>query len=79
PEFALVQEQLENLHNDFPFEIRNGKYIQTVLSKDKALTGIVFYQAGNLTGDSGIEVDMPCIMMLRKKPEGLQVSLADPT
>ena len=73
------QEQLENLNNDFPFEIRNGKNIQAVLSNDNSVTGIVFYQAGKLTGDSGIEVNKPCILMLKEKPDGLQVSIADPT
>ena len=81
-EYILVpgadKEQLENLEKDFPFKIRNEKNIQAVLSKDETLKGIVFYQAGKLEGDSGIEVNKPCIMMLRKKPEGLQVSIADP-
>ena len=82
-EYILVpgadKEQLESLEKDFPFEIRNGKNIQAVLSKDKTIKGIVFYQAGKLNGDSGIEVNKPCIMMLKNKPEGLQVSIADPT
>ena len=73
------KEQLESLEKDFPFEIRNGKNIQAVLIKDQSFIGIVFYQAGKLHGDSGIEVNKPCIIMLRKKLEGLQVSIADPT
>jgi chondroitin AC lyase len=82
-EYMLVpgtdKEQLENLEKDFPFEIRNEKNIQAVLMKDKTLTGIVFYLAGKFDGEYGLEVDKPCILMLRKKPEGLQVSIADPT
>ena len=73
------KERLENLEKEFPFEIRNGKNIQAVLSKDKAIAGIVFYRAGKSDGEFGIEVNKPCIMMLRKKQTGLQVSMADPT
>ncbi len=82
-EYILIpgadKEQLENLEKDFPFEIRNDKNIQAVFSKDRIFEGIVFYRAGKLEGDSGIEVNKPCLIMLRKKPEGLQVSVADPT
>ena len=82
-EYILVpgadKEQLENLEKDFPFEIRNEKNIQAVLSKDKSFEGIVFYRAGKFDGDYGTEVNNPCIIMLRKKPQGLQVSIADPT
>ncbi len=73
------KEQLESLDKDLPFEISNGKNIQAVISKDETLAGIVFYRAGKLDGDFGIEVDLPCIMMLVKKQGKLQVSLADPT
>ncbi len=82
-EYILVpgadKEQLESLEKDFPFEIRNEQNIQAVLTKDKTLAGIIFYRAGKFDLDYGIEVNKPCVMMLRKKPEGLQVSIADPT
>jgi chondroitin AC lyase len=82
-EYILVpgadKEQLESLEKDFPFEISNEIYIQAVLTKDKTLAGIIFYRAGKFDRDYGIEVNKPCVMMLRKKPEGLQVSIADPT
>ena len=73
------KEQLESLDKNLPFEISNGKNIQAVISKDETLAGIVFYRAGKLDGDFGIEVNSPCIMMIRKKSEGMQVSIADPT
>jgi chondroitin AC lyase len=73
------KEQLESLDKDLPFEISNGKNIQAVISKDETLAGIVFYRAGKLDGDFGIEVNSPCIMMLVKKQGKLQVSIADPT
>ena len=72
-------EQLESLEKNNPFEIKNDKNIQAVLSKDKTFQGIVFYEAGKFDEDFGIEVNKPCVMMLKKKPEGLQVSIADPT
>lgn len=82
-EYILVpgadEEQLKNLEKNFPFKIRNEKDIQAVLSKDKTLMGIVFYVAGKLDEDSGIEVNKPCVIMLRKNPEGILVSIADPT
>ncbi len=59
--------------------IRYWKFSQAVISKDKTIRGIVFYQPGKLDGDYGVEVNMPCIVMIRKKQEGLQVSIADPT
>ena len=73
------KEQLESLDKDLPFEISNRKNIQAVISKDETLAGIVFYSAGKLDGNFGIEVNTPCIIMLVKKQEDLQVSIADPT
>ncbi|MHA2055531.1 MAG: polysaccharide lyase beta-sandwich domain-containing protein [Candidatus Hodarchaeales archaeon] len=81
-EYILIpgaeKEQLESLEKNNPFKIKNDKNIQAVLSKDETFTGIVFYEAGKFDEDFGVEVDKPCVMMLKKKPEGLQVSIADP-
>ena len=82
-EYILVpgadKEQLESLEKNFPFQIRNEKNIQAVISKDNTLQGMIFYRAGELTGDPGVEVSTPCIIMLRRQQNGIKVSIADPT
>jgi len=73
------KEQLESIEKNSPFKIKNDNDIQAVISKDKNFQGMVFYEAGKFDEDFGIEVNKPCVMMLKKKPDGLQVSIADPT
>ena len=81
-EYILVpgadKEQLESYQTNNPVQIKNDKNIQAVFSNDNAYMGIVFYKAGKYHGDPGIEVNKPCVMMLKHKPEGLQVSISDP-
>jgi chondroitin AC lyase len=82
-EYILIpgadKEQLENFQTGNPIKIKNDKNIQAVFSNDKAYKGIVFYRAGKFAGDPGIEVNKPCVMMLKHKPEGWQISISDPT
>jgi chondroitin AC lyase len=82
-EYILIpgadREKLENLEKKDHLEIRNDKDIQAVYSKDRTCVGIVFYKAGMFDGDPVIEVNKPCIVMVKQKPEGLQVSMADPS
>ena len=56
-EYILVpgadKEQLESYQTNNPVQIKNGKNIQAVLSRDKAYKGIVFYEAGKFARGSG--------------------------
>jgi nitrogen fixation protein len=37
------------------------------------------YKAGKSAAFGGLEVDQPCLVMLKKQENGIQVSVADPT
>jgi chondroitin AC lyase len=71
-EYVLIpgadRDKLDNLEKDFPFEIRNNKNIQAVLSKDKSTLGIVFYEAGKVDLGFGLKVIRLCMVMLKKRP-----------
>jgi chondroitin AC lyase len=71
--------QLENLEKDLPFEIRNDPAVQSVVASDGSFIGVVCYREGKLEGDMGIEVDRPCLLLIKKKPEGIMISVAEPT
>jgi chondroitin AC lyase len=82
-EYILVpgadREKLEGLKKNLPFEIRNDPEVQAVAAKDGSFQGMVFYRDGKLEGDMGIEADRPCLLMMKKKGDGIQISVAEPT
>lgn len=53
--------------------------MQAVVTTDASLGGAIFYKAGKIKLLSNIEVDKPCIVMMKKEKGVLQLSLADPT
>ncbi|HWS00573.1 MAG TPA: polysaccharide lyase family 8 super-sandwich domain-containing protein, partial [Prolixibacteraceae bacterium] len=57
----------------------NNPDIQAVLTPDASLSGVIFYKAGKADLMGGIEVDKPCIVMLRKENGYLKIFLSDPT
>ena len=61
------------------FEIINEKNKQEVISANNSVVAIVFYEEGKSDAFGGIEVDKPCLVMLKKQGDGIQVSAADPT
>ena len=61
------------------FEIINEKNKQEVISANNSVVAIVFYEEGKSDAFGGIEVDKPCLVMLKKQGDGIQVSVADPT
>ena len=73
------QEELEELEKDFPYRTWNCRDLQAVLAGDGTMMGIVFYQPGRIDAGFGVGADKPCMMMLKKIPEGIQVSVSDPT
>ncbi|MBT3382244.1 MAG: polysaccharide lyase 8 family protein [Prolixibacteraceae bacterium] len=70
---------LNEMEKNLPFKIINEKDKQEVSSSDGAINGIVFYRPGKSGILGGIEVDKPCLVMLKKKDNDLLVSIADPT
>ncbi|MCF6332386.1 MAG: polysaccharide lyase 8 family protein [Draconibacterium sp.] len=70
---------LEEMEKQLPFEIVNRKNRQEVVSTNGLIAGIIFYEPGKSDVFGGIEVDQPCLVMLKKHDNGLQVSVADPT
>ena len=82
-EYILVpgadSEQLEYINKNLPFEIRNDPAIQAVIARDGSFSGMVFYREGKMEGAMGIEVDRPCLLLMKKKPEGILIAVAEPT
>jgi len=74
-----IKSDLEKMEAELPFEIRNETNKQEVLSKDGAIAGVVFYEAGKSAIFGGIETDKPCLLMLKKQEDDLELSVADPT
>jgi len=70
---------LNEMEKQPPFRIVNKKERQEVISFDGSFTGIVFYKSGRSTAFGGVEVEKPCLVMLKKQDNGMSVALADPT
>ncbi len=58
---------------------KNDTTLQAVTTPDGTLGGAIFYKAGKIRLPSGIEVDKPCIVMMKKEKGALKISLSDPT
>jgi len=82
-EYILVpnakRADLETMETELPFKITNEKNMQEVVSEDGSIAGIVFYEAGKSEIFGGIEVDQPCLLMIKKSDSGIQISVSDPT
>jgi len=59
--------------------LHNNPDIQAVITADASSGGAVFYKAGKADLMEGIEVDSPCVVMLKKEKGILKISLSDPT
>lgn len=46
---------------------------------DGTLAGIAFYKPGKSELWDGISVDQPCVVMVRKRDSGMELSVSDPT
>ncbi len=74
-----TKDQLEDMEEENPFKIVNKKNLQLVASPDGLLAGITFFKPGKSDVFGGIEVNRPCLVMLKKENDGVEVSIADPT
>lgn len=71
--------KMKALDADFPFIFHNQKSKQEVVSKDEKLAGVIFYEPGKSGVLGGIEVDKPCVLMIKKDDDEIKLSIADPT
>ncbi len=73
------KKELEDMECELPFVITNSKSKQEVVEKNDRIAGIVFYEAGESELFGGLQTDQPCVVLLKKEGNVLQVSVADPT
>ncbi len=82
-EYILVpnagKEQMEQLEKQSPFVILNSKEKQEVVTTTGDEAGMVFYKAGESEMFGGLEVDKPCVVMVKEQKGGLQLPVAEPT
>ena len=72
--------KMEQLENKRSLKIlNNDANIQSVVSVDQAIGGIIFYKAAKSELFGGIETDQPCVLMVKREGNGLTVSISDPT
>ncbi|MDP4274973.1 MAG: polysaccharide lyase 8 family protein [Bacteroidota bacterium] len=71
---------MKKLETANPFRIiKNDENMQSVVSTDGSLAGIVYYKAGKADVFGGVAVDQPCIIMLQKESGQIKISVSDPT
>lgn len=73
------KQKMEEMESNQPFKIKNRTEFQEVVTANGETGGVVFYQPGKSDLFGGVDVDKPCLLMLRKQEDGLQISLVDPT
>lgn len=82
-EYILVpnatRAKMTKLENRKPFRIQNEINRQEVVSASGDVAGVVFYKSGKSEAFGGVEVNQPCVLMLKKQTNGMQLSVADPT
>ncbi len=71
--------KLEEMESQFPFNITNRKDRQEVTSIDGVFGGVVFYERGKSDVLGGIEVDNPCLVLMKRDGDNLELSVSDPT
>lgn len=70
---------MAEMENQNPFNLVNENDRQEIISTDKHLAGIIFYKPGKSDVLGGIEVDRPCVLMVKQQENEIQLSVADPT
>ena len=71
--------KINEIYTSNPYQIKNTKNLQQVISKDGTVAGLVFYEAGKSEFFGGVEVSDPCVMMAENKTDKVEISIADPT
>ncbi len=70
---------LEEMEKNPPLKITNTQTKQEVVLNDGTLAGVVFYEAGKSDLMGGIEVDQPCLLMVKNDGGNISLSISDPT
>lgn len=76
---GATAERLKQYETAVPFRFVNRKDRQEVIMGDGNLAGIVFYKPGKSELWQGISADQPCMVMVRKQDNGIELSVSDPT
>jgi len=71
--------EMDRLKIQYNYEIRNDENIQMVVNRNHTKAAIVFCRAGEVPLYGGIEVDKPCLLLIKKTISGIDVCLSDPT
>ena len=73
-------ENIQKLGSGFEI-ISNTEDLQSVRSKNGAITGIVFYRKGScpITSQKAITTDTPCIILYTVKDSKEEINISDPT
>ena len=78
--FLQLRTIMNNMEKHPGFTIlKNDTTMQAVVKNDASLGGVIFYKAEKIRLFNGIEVDKPCIVMMKKEKGILRLSLSDPT
>ena len=71
--------QMSELENENLYEIKNDSDIQEIVKKDGTKAGVVFYMPAKSNALGGIEVNQPCVVLMNKQIDNLEISVSDPT
>ena len=77
---GATTKKLQGMESKPAFTIlKNDTTMQAVLSADKSIGGAVFYNAGIVDLSGRIEVNSPCVVMMKMAGKDLNISISDPT
>jgi chondroitin AC lyase len=71
--------EMDRLIIQYNYEISNDENIQMVVNRNHTKAAIAFCRAGEVPLYGGIEVDKPCLLLIKKTSSGIDVCLSDPT
>ena len=74
-----AKNELVEFEKHAPFDILNTSRRQEVVAKDGAFAAVIFYEAGKSEVFGGIESSQPCLVMVKRTYQGMQISTSDPT
>lgn len=78
---GMEPDRLDEYVNSSPIVVVNNEpHLQTVHHHESQLTGMAFYEAGTaqLPGNLTLQVDTPCLALLKREDGALQISLSNP-
>ena len=77
---GATKEKLQSMETRPAFKIlKNDTTIQAIVSADQSVSGAVFYKAGIIDLTVAVEVDSPCVVMVKRSGKMVSLSVSDPT